>query len=159
MESFNATTLQVSYNKPLLSSVDDWDDWIEALQQIAEGQGFWSEVNPDKPEATSDVIVQPHVATSDECNEFITKHSTATNPVSLHDAIQCHHMLYQEQVRRYKEQEVKERAVHSWIASTILPSIHASVLAEVRKDKDTNNVTLRQLAKELKTRFAQDAVR
>ncbi|KAG5998061.1 hypothetical protein E4U52_001896 [Claviceps spartinae] len=67
-------------------------------------------------------------------------------------------MLYQEQVRRYKEQEVKERAVHSWIASTILPSIHASVLAEVRKDKDTNNVTLRQLAKELKTRFAQDAV-
>ncbi|KAG5975313.1 hypothetical protein E4U56_003845 [Claviceps arundinis] len=110
------------------------------------------------PEATSDVIVKPHVATSTECNEFISKHSTATNPVSLHDAIQYHHMLYQEQVRLYKEQEVKERTVHSWIASTILPSVHAAVLAQVRKEKGTHNITLRQFTKELKARFAQDPV-
>ncbi|KAG6055366.1 hypothetical protein E4U17_003011 [Claviceps sp. LM77 group G4] len=132
MESIDAaTTIQNSYKKPLLSSVDQWDDWIEALQQFAEGQGFWSEINPDKPEATSDIIVQPHVATFDECNEFITRHSTPTNPVTLHDAIQYHHMLYQEQVLRYEEQEVK-----------------------VRKDNNSNNVTLRQVAKELKARFA-----
>ncbi|KAG6281584.1 hypothetical protein E4U09_000992 [Claviceps aff. purpurea] len=114
MESFNAaTTLQISYKKPLLSSVDHWDDWIEALQQFAEGQGFWSKVNPNNPESTDDALVQPRVATSVECNEFISKHSTPTNPVTLHDAIQYQHMVYQEQVRRYKEQEVKERAIHS----------------------------------------------
>ncbi|KAG6099443.1 hypothetical protein E4U30_006564 [Claviceps sp. LM220 group G6] len=47
-------------------------------------------------------------------------------------------MLYQEQVRRYKEQEVKERAIHSWMASTVLPSVHASALEMIRKD---NGVT------------------
>ncbi|KAG6164386.1 hypothetical protein E4U51_005045, partial [Claviceps purpurea] len=98
MESFNAaTTLQVSYKKPLLSSVDHWDDWIEALQSFAEGQGFWSEVNPDNPELPADALVQPRVATSVECQEFISKESTPTNPVTLHDAIQYHLMLYQEQ--------------------------------------------------------------
>ncbi|KAG6090797.1 hypothetical protein E4U30_007960, partial [Claviceps sp. LM220 group G6] len=67
-------------------------------------------------------------------------------------------MLYHEQVRLYKEQEVKERTVHSWIASTVLPSVHAAVLAQVRKEKGTHNITLRQFTKELKTRFAQDPV-
>ncbi|KAG6080159.1 hypothetical protein E4U15_003425 [Claviceps sp. LM218 group G6] len=73
-------------------------------------------------------------------------------------------MLYQEQVRRYKEQEVKERAIHSWMASTVLPSVHASALEMIRKD---NGVTAllwlhldcyRQLATELKAKFAQDPV-
>ncbi|KAG6234006.1 hypothetical protein E4U26_007869 [Claviceps purpurea] len=159
MESFNAaTTLQVSYKKPLLSSVDHWDDWIEALQSFAEGQGFWSEVNPDNPESPADALVQPRVATSVECQEFISKESTPTNPVTLHDAIQYHLMLYQEQVRRYKEQESKERTIHSWMASTVLPSVHASVLAKIRKDATTSHVTPRQVAKELKARFAQDSV-
>ncbi|KAG6269174.1 hypothetical protein E4U48_004375 [Claviceps purpurea] len=169
MESFNAaTTLQVSYKKPLLSSVDHWDDWIEAvdhwddwieaLQSFAEGQGFWSEVNPDNPELPADALVQPRVATSVECQEFISKESTPTNPVTLHDAIQYHLMLYQEQVRRYKEQESKERTIHSWMASTVLPSVHASVLAKIRKDATTSHVTPRQVAKELKARFAQDSV-
>ncbi|KAG6323086.1 hypothetical protein E4U44_002895 [Claviceps purpurea] len=159
MESFNAaTTLQVSYKKPLLSSVDHWDDWIEALQSFAEGQGFWSEVNPDNPELPADALVQPRVATSVECQEFISKESTPTNPVTLHDAIQYHLMLYQEQVRRYKEQESKERTIHSWMASTVLPSVHASVLAKIRKDATTSHVTPRQVAKELKARFAQDPV-
>ncbi|KAG6308451.1 hypothetical protein E4U45_000991 [Claviceps purpurea] len=126
MESFNAaTTLQVSYKKPLLSSVDHWDDWIEALQSFAEGQGFWSEVNPDNPELPADALVQPRVATSVECQEFISKESTPTNPVTLHDAIQYHLMLYQEQIR---------------------------------KDATTSHVTPRQVAKELKARFAQDSV-
>ncbi|KAG6208858.1 hypothetical protein E4U34_007759, partial [Claviceps purpurea] len=159
MESYNAaTTLQVSYKKPLLSSVDHWDDWIEALQSFAEGQGFWSEVNPDNPEVPADALVQPRVATSVECQEFISKESTPTNPVTLHDAIQYHLMLYQEQVRRYKEQELKERTVHSWMASTVLPSVHASVLAKIRKDNTTSHVTPRQVTKELKARFAQDPV-
>ncbi|KAG6029960.1 hypothetical protein E4U40_000200 [Claviceps sp. LM458 group G5] len=151
MESFNAvTTLQASYNKPQLSSVDQWDDWIEALQQFAEGQGFWSEVNPDNPETTADVLVQSRVATSEECNAFIARYSTETNRVTLHDAIQYQHMVYQDKVRRYKEQEVKERTIHAWMASTVLPSI--------RKDKNTSLVTPRQLTKELKARFAQDPV-
>ncbi|KAG5934666.1 hypothetical protein E4U59_006063 [Claviceps monticola] len=70
MKSINAATLQVSYDKPKLSSVDQWDDWIDALQQFAEGQGFWSQVNPDNPEITSDVLVQPQVATSDKCHDL-----------------------------------------------------------------------------------------
>ncbi|KAG6237380.1 hypothetical protein E4U25_002738 [Claviceps purpurea] len=151
MESFNAaTTLQVSYKKPLLSSVDHWDDWIEALQSFAEGQGFWSEVNPDNPELPDDALVQPRVATSVECQEFISKESTPTNPVTLHDAIQYHLMLYQEQS--------EPSNVHSWMASTVLPSVHASVLAKIRKDATTSHVTPRQVAKELKARFAQDSV-
>ncbi|KAG5998659.1 hypothetical protein E4U52_006455 [Claviceps spartinae] len=104
----------------------------------ARASGLISKVNPNNPESTADTLVQPRVATSDECNEFITKHSTPTNPATLHDAIQYQHMLYQEQVRRYKEQEVKERAIHSWMASTVLPSVHASALEMIRKD---NGVT------------------
>ncbi|KAG5916378.1 hypothetical protein E4U61_003669, partial [Claviceps capensis] len=126
--------------------------------QFAEGQGFWSQVNPNNPESTTDALVQPRVATSDECNEFITKHSTPTNPITLHDAIQYQHMIYQQQVRLYKEQEVKERAIHSWMASTVLPSVHASALEKIRKDKGTSLVTPRQLAMELKAEFAQNLV-
>ncbi|KAG5916490.1 hypothetical protein E4U61_003568 [Claviceps capensis] len=148
------TTLQVSYKKPLLSSVDHWDDWIEALQQFAEGQGFWSNVNLNNPEYTADALRQPRVATADECQQFITKHSTPANPVTLHDAIQYQHMIYQEQVRLYKEQEVKlrsEPSILGWQAP-----VHASALEKIRKDKDTSLVTPRQLAKEFKAKFAQD---
>ncbi|KAG6300656.1 hypothetical protein E4U09_006556 [Claviceps aff. purpurea] len=57
MESINAAaTLQVSYNKLKLSSVDQWDesdDWIEALQKFAQGQNFWYKVDPNKPESPS----------------------------------------------------------------------------------------------------------
>ncbi|KAG5932538.1 hypothetical protein E4U59_007439, partial [Claviceps monticola] len=61
-------------------------------------------------------------------------------------------------VRRYKEQEVKEGTIHSWMASTVLPSVHASVLAKIRIDTSTSQVSPRQLAKELEARFAQDPV-
>ncbi|KAG6032802.1 hypothetical protein E4U19_007139 [Claviceps sp. Clav32 group G5] len=134
------------------------DDWIEALLLLGNSLKVKASGLRSIPTIQSLLLMSlpnqlPRVATSDECNEFTTKHSTPNNPVTLHDAIRYHNMLYQEQVRRYME-----RAVHSWMASTVLPSIHASVLAKIRKDNSISLDTPRQLAKELKAKFAQDPV-
>ncbi|KAG5987007.1 hypothetical protein E4U52_007990 [Claviceps spartinae] len=70
------------------------------------------------------------------------------------EALQFYNVIHQEECRKYKTQEAKQTAIYKWIANSVNPSLHQSILAKIRKDTGKREVSLRKITKTLKESFS-----
>ncbi|KAG6089100.1 hypothetical protein E4U15_004190 [Claviceps sp. LM218 group G6] len=73
--------------------------------------------------AEDDLLQEPEMPGEDVLEQYIEVRTTDEHTPTMLEAIQYYHVLHIEACRKHKLQEVKELAIHKWIAITVNPRL------------------------------------
>ncbi|KAG6309180.1 hypothetical protein E4U22_004180 [Claviceps purpurea] len=96
------------------------------------------------PEQDSDLLKKPVMSSTVTFHEYVKKGKTAVHTPSMLETIQYYNVIHQKECRKYKTQEAKQTMIHKWIANSVNPSLHQSILEQIRKATDKREVSLRK---------------